>query len=279
MIRLLVDSTSDYLLEEIEERNMIMVPLNVNFGEESWLDAVEMKKDEFYDRLLHGSVLPKTSLPAPASFLEHFLQAKEKGEELICILLSSAISGTWQSAVTAKEMADYDGIYIIDSKSTTACVRVMGDYAAKLIAEGLSAKEIVEKVEALKGRVKVIAALDTLEYLQKGGRISKAAAVVGSLASIKPVITLDEEGSVAIMQKCLGRSKALSFVIDRLKQQDLDPDFPVYSVYTSGTVNCSKLESVLAEKNMKLAGRQQIGSVIGTHVGPEVYGLVFVVKE
>ncbi len=278
MIRICVDSTSDFSPEEIRELNMLMVPLTINFGEESYLDNVDLDRDSFYERLIHGDVLPKTSLAAPGQWLEVFEAAQSAGDELICITVSSAVSGTYQSALNAKEMLGYDGIYVIDSRSTSAAMRVLADQARWLIKCGLSAPEIAEQLEQLRERIHVIAALDTLDYLQKGGRLSKAAAAIGSLASIKPVITLDERGGIAMAQKCLGRSKALQFLLSHMKKQDLDPNFPLYSLYTYGTDNCQKLEDSLSQNAFPAPIRQRVNGVIGTHVGPEVYGLVYVTK-
>ena len=279
MIRILVDSTSDFAPAECEARNITMVPLSVNFGDDSFLDVVEMDKEEFYDRLVNGDVHPKTSQPAPAAFLEAFEEAKEKGDELICIMLSGAISGTYQNAVNAKMMSEYEKIHVIDSCSTSAAIRIMADYAEKLIGWGLSAEEIVERLEELKGRVRILAALDTLEYLQKGGRLSKAAAAIGTMASLKPVITLTREGDISVQQKCLGKARAQQYLLDQMKKVELDEDFPLYSLYTYGTENCEKMEDNMLKIGLKPEQRIRISSVIGTHVGPEVYGMIYVVKK
>ena len=279
MIRILVDSTSDFAPEECAARNMVMVPLNVNFGEESFQDVVELSKEEFYDRLINGSVHPKTSQPAPADFMDAFEAVKESGDELICIMLSSAISGTYQNAVNAKNMVEYDNIHVIDSCSTTAVIRIMADYAEKLISWNYSAEEIVKKLEELKGRVRILAALDTLEYLYKGGRLSKAAATIGTMASLKPVITLNREGAIDVVQKCLGKARAQQYLVDQMKKIKLDEEFPLYSIYTYGTVNCEKMEENMLKIGVKAEQRIRLSSVIGTHIGPEVYGVVYVVKE
>ncbi len=278
MTRFCVDSTADFTLEEVLSRNMALVPLTVNFGEESYLDTVELDKESFYERLIHGDILPKTSLAAPGQFLEVFEEVKAAGDELICITVSGAVSGTHQSALTAKDMVDYEGIYVIDSCSTSAAIRLLVDYGDWLLKCGCSAKETAAKLEELKGRVKVVAALDTLDYLQKGGRLSKAAAAIGSLASIKPIVTFDEGGNIAIAQKCLGRGKALQWLLCHMKKQELDPSFPLYSLYTYGTENCEKLEASLQKEGYSMASRQRVNGVIGTHVGPEVYGIVYVTK-
>ena len=276
MIRILVDSTADFSLVELKERNIDMVPLNVNFGDESLQDVVELSVDDFYDRLINGDVHPKTSLPSPACFMEKFEAAQEAGDELICILLSGGISGTCQSAINAKEMVGYDGIHIIDSKTTAAAIRILVETAEKMIAEGKSASEIVDFLEDLKGRTQICVALDTLEYLQKGGRLSKAAAAIGSMASLKPIITLNAEGQIEVAAKCLGRTKALAYICDVLKKLPDSKEYSLYSVYSHNSDNVEKLNAQLAKEGHVVSGTVQVGSTIGTHIGPGAYGVIYV---
>ena len=278
MIRILVDSTADFSLEELNARNIDMVPLNINFGDEGLQDIVDLSMEDFYERLIHGDVHPKTSLPSPAAFLEKFEAAQEAGDELICILLSGGLSGTCQSAINAKEMLEYEGIHIVDSKSTACVIRIMVEQAEKLIAVGKSAAEIVEVLEELKGRSQIFAAVDTLEYLQKGGRLSKAAATIGSLASLKPIITLNREGVLEVPGKCLGRTKALSWLLDALKKHPQDKSHKLYTIYTHGTENTEKLNEMLAKEGYDVAGTYHVGSTIGTHVGPGAFGIMYIRK-
>lgn len=279
MIRILLDSTADFSLEELKARNITMVPLSVNFGDESLQDIVELEINEFYDRLINGGVHPKTSLPSPAAFLEKFEEAQQAGDELICILLSGGLSGTVQSAINAKEMLDYEGIHIIDSKTAAAAIRIMVEHTEKRIAEGASAKEIVEELEELKGRTQIFAAVDTLEYLYKGGRLSKAAVTIGSMASLKPIITLNREGVLEVPGKCLGRTKALNFLLDALKKHPQDKNHKLYTIYTLGTENVVKLQELLTKAGHDFAGPTQIGSTIGTHVGPGTFGIIYVEEK
>ncbi len=279
MIRILIDSTADFSLEELKARKIEMVPLNVNFGEESLQDIVELSADAFYERLIHGGVHPKTSLPSPMAFLEKFEAAKEAGDELICILLSGGLSGTCQSAINAKEMLEYEGIHIIDSKSAACVIRILVDKAEEMIAEGKSAQEIVETLEELKGRGYISAAVDTLEYLQKGGRLSKAAAALGTLASLKPVIALNSEGALEVVGKCLGRGKAMNFMLDSLKKRPMDPNYKLYTIYTHGTENTEKLNELLVKEGYPVAGSYVLGSTIGTHVGPGAFGIAYIKEQ
>ena len=279
MIKILVDSSSDFDLAELNDKNVEFVPISITLEENNYKDGIDLNKDRLYEMLAGTELFPKTAQPSPADFVEIFEKAKECGDEMICILLSSGLSGTYQSAMLAKSMVDYEGIYVIDSLSATHPIRLMVTYAMRLRDQGMSGKEIVEKVESIKSRCKVIAAVDTLEYLCRGGRLSRASAAIGELANLKPIITLVEDGTLKVLGKCLGRLKATSFLLKQLEEVGYDPEFPVYSIYSYGTENVEKLEEKLAKADVKVACRHQIGATIGAHVGPGAFGIVFVEKQ
>lgn len=276
MIRIIVDSSADLTAEELKEKNIELLPLNVLLDGKTYQDGVNLERNQFYELLTSCEDFPKTSQPSPEAFINLFEDAKEKGDDLILILLSSGLSGTYQTAFMAKNMVEYDKVHIIDSLTATHMIHIMADYADKLRKEGLSAVEIVEKVEAIKLKVQVLAAVDTMEYLYRGGRVNKATAAIGELAKIKPIIRVNEEGKVVVTGKCLGKNKALRFIIDNLKNKNLNPDFPLYSVYTYGTENCEKLEEKMEKEGFVIKDRYQVGSSIGAHIGPGVFGIFFV---
>lgn len=276
MIRILVDSASDYQLEETKEKNMEFVPLQVNLNGKTYLDGINLGRDELFEIMESTGEFAKTSQPSPQAFLEIFEDVKEKGDELICILLSGALSGTFQSAVLAKDIADYDKIYLIDSKTGSYCNKVLADYAWNLVEEGLAAEAIVEKVEELKKRVKIIATLDTLEYLARGGRISKAIAAIGEVAKLKPMVTVTEDGHIVMSGKSLGINKGITSLVKQLQKDEIDTDFPLYTLYAYGTENCAKCEEKLETAGYKITSRMQIGATVGTHIGPEGVGIVYV---
>ena len=276
MTRIIVDSSSDYPRAEALEKGICVVPLTVTLDGKTYCDGQDLGKDEFFQLMEESDSVPKTSQVSPQAFLDVFKEAKAAGEDVVAITLSSALSGTWQSAQLGKTMADHDGVYIVDSLAASCLIMVMADYALKLSSEGLSAKEIAQALESLKGRVKVAASLDTLEYLHRGGRLPRAAATIGEMAKLKPVIHLTEEGKVGVLGACLGKKKSLDFVMKTLGKATLDPNFPVYTLYTYGTKNCEKLEARLVDAGTPSARRLQIGSVIGAHVGPEACGVLYV---
>lgn len=279
MIKILVDSSSELTKKEAEEKGFLFVPISVNIGGREYRDGVDLTKDKFYDLLVNGGEFPQTSQPSPQAFLELFEQAKKNGDEVVAILLSSALSGTYQSAVLAKQMVDYEGIYLIDSLTATGVIQILADYAKGLSEEGKGAAEVAERTDAFKARVHAIAMVDTLEFLQKGGRIGKTAAMIGELARLKPLITLTEDGRVGVIGKAIGKNKAMSFMMKWLEEHPVDEAFPSYSIFTSGTANCEQFEEKLEKHGIATAGRLQLGAAIGTHIGPNAFGIVYVGKE
>lgn len=278
MIRILVDSAADFSAEEAKARNMELVPINITFNDKNYLDGIDITKDEFYELLTSSETFPMTAQPSPQDFLDVFEDVKEKGDQLVYISLSSALSGTFQSATLAKSMVEYDEIYLVDSLSATRAIRLMAEYACKLREEGKDAATIAEEIENFRSRVVILAAVDTLEYLQKGGRLSKAAAAVGELANLKPIVTVTKEGTMAVPAKALGRNKALSTLVKLVTEKEIDTTFPIYSVFAVGEENTEKLEQKLGKEGVRVTKRLQIGSTIGCHVGPGAFGVIFVTK-
>lgn len=278
MIRILVDSAADFSAEEAKARNMELVPINITFGDKNFRDGIDITKDEFYELLTTSGIFPMTAQPSPQDFVDVFEDVKEKGDQLVYISLSSGLSGTFQSATLAKNMVEYDDIYLVDSLSATRAIRLMAEYACKLREEGKDAAFIAEELEAFRSRVVIYAAVDTLEYLHKGGRLSKAAAAVGELANLKPIINVTKEGTMAVPAKALGRNKALSTLVKMVTEKEIDTTFPIYSVYAVGEENTQKLEEKLGKEGVRVTKRLQIGSTIGCHVGPGAFGVIFVTK-
>lgn len=278
MIRILVDTAADYNKEEFETNGVEKVSMKIIVGDKTYNDAVDLGKDQFYELLTQNEEFPKTSQPSPQDFLEIFEDVKEKGDEIICINLSSALSGTCQSAMLAKQMVDYDKIYLVDSLSASVGIKILAETAKKMIKENKPAQEIAAELDELKKRVKIFAGVDTLEYLYKGGRLSKAAAAIGETVNIKPIITVTEEGTVGIAKKCIGKKQAVMNVKKLIKDKGIDTNYPVYSVYTYGTENLDLLEEKLSAEDINITERCQIGASIGAHVGPGAFGLIYVTK-
>ncbi|MBR7132378.1 MAG: DegV family protein [Clostridia bacterium] len=277
MIKILVDSASD-CRKQYGKYDLFM-PISINIDGTEYRDGVDIDANGFYKLLMSCVDFPKTSQPSPQAFLEIFEQIKADGDELIYFALSSKLSGTYQGACIAKDMTDYDGIHIIDTRTATHMIGLLADHAHRLINAGLSAKEIVKQCEKLKSRVKVLAGLDTLEYLYRGGRLSKTSATVGKIADIKPIITVSENGTVEVVGKMLGKARAMNSIVQKLNSIKLDKDFPLYSLYTFGEENCEGLEQKLKDEGYEISRRLQVGSTIGAHIGPGVYAVLFVTEQ
>ncbi len=275
MIKILVDSSADCNLQD--EIIDLMVPISVNIDGKEYQSGIDLTSDKFYELLQSANDFPRTSQPSPQAFIEIFEQAKNAGDQLIYLCLSSRLSGTYQGALIAKEMVDYDNIYIIDTLGVTHIIGVLAAFARSLINEGFEAGEIVDKCEELKGKIKLYAGVDTLEYLYKGGRLSRASATVGELTGIKPIITVSD-GRVEVVAKALGKARAMNTLLEKIKSHKINTDFPVYSLYTYGTENIEALEEKLKQNGYSIADRLQVGSTIGAHVGPGVYAVMFVEK-
>ena len=277
MIRILVDTSSDYTVEEIRAKGMELAPLHITLGEQDYRDAYDLSKDKFYELLTSNEEVPKTSQPTPQDFVEIFERAQENGDDLICILLSSKLSGTFQSATLAKSIVEYDNIHLVDSLGATHMIRIMADHAQELAAAGKSVQEITAVLEEMKSKIKVLAVVDTLEYLCKGGRVNRATAAIGEMAKVKPMITVSE-GEVAVIGKSLGKNKAIGNLLKALEECEVDDRFPIYSVSTLGEENCEVFETRLTAAGYQFKERLQVGATIGTHVGPGVFGIIFVQK-
>ena len=275
MIKIMLDAASD---SKNNHPYDYYIPLTVDIGGKSYKDGIDLKPQRFYKLLTGSKDFPKTSQPSPEDYLPAFEEAKANGDEIIYLCISSALSGTLQSANIAKEMAEYEGIHIVDTKSGTHMIGMLARYAQKLVQEGLSSAEIVEKVLEVRQRQVVFAGLQTLEYLYKGGRLSRGSAAIGTVANIKPIITVSQEGKVESFAKAIGVKRAIGTIVKQVQQFEIDEDFEVWSLCTVENENCEALEAALAEAGIQVTGRMQVGPTIGAHVGPGVYGIAFVKK-
>ena len=280
-VQILVDSTADFSAMEIEKRQITCIPMTVAFGNEQYTDGVNLTKEEFFVKLMNEKDFPKTSQPSPARFAEYFEQAKENGDDVVAILISGALSGTIQSATIAKDIAEHDGVYIVDSKSATLGIRLLVDRAVRMRDQGKSAQEIVDTLEDLKPRIRLYAGLDTLEYLQKGGRISKAAASIGRLAGIKPIVTISQEGEVAVCGKQRGNKHVFRQIIKYVEADMPDENYPVYFLYSADKKNCISFIQTMQKNGLDFGKikTREIGPTIGSHIGPGAFGIVYIAKE
>lgn len=278
-VKIIIDSTTD-LIESVKEKVEI-VPLTIRFDDEEFIDGVTIDHKMFYEKLIESDTIPTTSQATPSAFIPVFDKVKENGDSAVVINLSSKLSGTYQSACLAA--ADYDNIYVVDSTSVAIGAGVLVEYALSLVEEGLSAEEIAKKIEEKKNDVIIVAMLDTLEYLKKGGRISAAVAFAGGVLNIKPVVSL-ENGEIKMLGKARGSKQGNNLLVQEIeKAGGVDFNMPLLLGYTG-------LSDILLKKYVEDSSAlwahakselnsSVIGSTIGTHVGPGAVAVAFFKKN
>ncbi|TAH72886.1 MAG: DegV family protein [Anaerolineaceae bacterium] len=268
-IRIITDSTSDISINQAVQMNITLVPLKVIFGDMEYKEGVDITIDGFYEKLVKAERLPTTSQPSPDDFLKYFKEGKEAGDSIIVLVIAAKLSGTYQSAMIAKEMADYDDIHIIDSDTTTCALRILVEQAVKLRDEGAKTDDIVASLMELKDRVVLLAMVDTLEFLHKGGRLSKSSAILGTLLKFKPIINV-KEGAIGVVGKERGVNKAIGRILEVMDEfGEIDTEYPVHLGFTAQDDQCKVLKDKLTEK-YRLNGMimHPVGCVVGTHAGP-----------
>ena len=273
--RIIVDSTAD-LMPEFKSR-VHAVPLTVNFGDEEYIDGVTIDHKAFYEKLIESDVLPTTSQATPDAFMKEFEKAKEANEAAVVITLASKFSGTYQSAMIAA--ADYENIYVVDSTSAAMGSGILVELAFRLLDEGKNAEEIAAILEEEKKKIIIVALVDTLEYLKKGGRISKAVAFAGGVLNIKPVLSV-VDGEINMLGKARGSKMGNNLLVEEInKAGGIDFGKPVLLGY-SGISDALLLKYIedsrhIWEGNLKEVRYTTEGSVIGTHAGPDAGVVAF----
>ena len=272
--KIIVDSTAD-LLPEFEQR-VIKVPLSVRFGDEEYIDGITMDRKTFYEKLIESDTIPTTSQASPSAFADVYEKLQD-GEEAVVITLSSKLSGTYQSAMIAS--ADFNNVYVVDSKSVAIGAAILTELALKLADAGMSAKEIADKIEEEREKIVIVALVDTLEYLKKGGRISKTVAFAGGVLNIKPVLSF-VKGEINLLGKARGSKQGNNLLVQEIERAGgVDFSKPVLLGFT-GISDALLLKYIEDSKSLWQDGIDEvrytmIGSVIGTHAGPGAVAVAF----
>ena len=280
-IKILTDSASDITQKEAESLGITVIPLVVNFGEESFRDGVDLDHNGFYSKLIETDEFPKTSQVPPYEFEEYYKKLTENGDEVLCITLSSKLSGCFQSANIAAE--DFgDKVRVVDSLNVTIGQRILIEMALDLINKGRSIDEIVEKIEEEKKHIHLIALLDTLEYLKKGGRISATVAAAGTLLNIKPVVSV-VDGEVIFLGMARGSKNGNNKLMELVKKENgINFTKPLSLAYTGHSRNMldKYLEDSTSIYETYISSGKElpihtVGCTIGTHIGPGAIALAF----
>ena len=277
-IKILVDSASDISKEEAAELGVVVLPMLVSFGDEEYYDGVDITPRQFYEKLIEGDELPKTSQITPFRFEEAYKEHTKNGDELVVITISSKLSGTYNAAKQAA-VGFEDKVRVVDSLNACIGERLLCQYGVRLIGQGVSLDELTAELERVKSKINVMAVIGTLEYLKKGGRISAAVAFAGEMLSLKPVVAV-VDGEVKVVGKALGSKKGNN-LLNRLVAEKGGIDFSM----PFGTV-WSGLDKTMLEKYVKDSSALWaestdsvpsyiLGGTIGTHIGPGAVGVAF----
>jgi DegV family protein with EDD domain len=276
-IKIVTDSTADLPLEIVKKYNIEVLPLTVHFGEESYRDGIDIKFPEFLEKMRSCDIFPTTSQVNPQSFYECFEGYIKEEYKIICINISSKLSGTYQSACIARDMLESKDIMVIDSLNVTSGLGLLVLKACRLRDEGFSVKEIEQEILRLIPHVKSALAFESLENLVKGGRLSKAAGVIGGLLGIRPIIEI-ENGELAVMDKVRGGKKAVKTILDYIDKKGLKED------ETSIVLNAENKDIVEILKDSMNSRKAdfiecEVGCVVGTHSGTGACGIFFIEKS
>lgn len=277
-VRIAIDSASDITKKEADEKKLMFLPMEIQWGEEHYHDGMDLTPTEFFEKLIESDLLPKTSQITPYRFEEIIEEVLAQGDELVIITLSSKLSGTYFSAVSAA--GEYtDRVFVVDSKNACIGERLLIEYALRLREQGMGAAELAGRLETKKEDICLLALLGTLEYLKKGGRISPLVAFAGEKLGIKPVISI-VDGEVSLLGKARG-SKVGNNLLMKMVQDSGGIDFSLpYATAYSGMED-SILRKYIADSESLWESQTdalpvyQIGSTIGTHIGPGAIAVAF----
>jgi DegV family protein with EDD domain len=273
VVRIVTDSTADLAEAQQRAAGITVVPLNVRFGDQVFRDHVDLSGDDFFARLKTSPQLPKTSQPAVGAFEEVFRRYRDAGDDVVAVLISGKVSGTVGAASTAARSVDGEHIDVIDSFTTSMALGFLAIEAARLAKTGADRKLVAELVRELVPRARVLAAVDTLTYLEKGGRIGRARALLGSLLNVKPLITL-QDGEVAPLGRARGRPQAIDRLVELLQRDGKLSHLAV--LHGGAPTDAQRLKERVAgnypELEIPIA---ETGAVIGTYTGPGVIGFTY----
>lgn len=279
MVRIITDSTCDISKEEQLQMGITVIPLTVNFGDNSYKDGIEISREEFYSKLGEAENLPTTSQVNPAGFEEEFQKAIDEGDEVVAILIASELSGTYQSAVIAADTVESEHIHLVDSKTVTMGLALLIKEAVRLRDKGLNGSKIAEEIEKLSKRVRIVALIDTLKYLKMGGRLSAASAVIGGFLGIHPLLKV-QAGAIHPVGKVRSIKAGIRKLQEFLEEEEADFSYGISFGHSNAPErldNCMEyMKPYIKTEDFIICN---IGTVVGTHAGPGAVGIGYVTKE
>lgn len=278
-VRFIIDAGCDLTVQQAAELDVILIPMTIHFDNREYRSGIDLSHQDFYKMLSEEKELPTTSQPTPYEFETAYQRIKDNGDEAVVLCVSSVLSGTYQSASIARDGFE-DCIYVVDTKAVSLAQKILLDYAISLKQQGLSAKEIVQELDSKKANVCAYGAVETLDYLIKGGRLSKAAGAVGSVLGIRPILHLNE-GALSVAGKARGAKGAITMTHNLIAELGVDFTMPFAIGYTGNDPHV--IDPYLDASNCVWDGHDvpvyNVGSTVGTHTGPGLFIAAFFKKS
>lgn len=275
-IKIITDSTADLPKEIYEKYDIEVLPVLINFKEESYLDGIEINPDKVFEKIEKDNILPTTGQIIPTRFIETYQKYLDEGYKILSIHMSSAMSGTYQSACIAKNTLENDDIILVDSQNIAPALGILVLKAAVLLEKGNSLDDTFKIIDSVKYNVKTLMCFESLEYLIRGGRISKTAGMVGSVFGIKLILDI-KDGLMSVKDKIRGNKKAIKKIISELEEAQLDEDVPILLVDAKNVEIKAAFLEYLQKNNMKYT-ECPLGSSVCIHSGPNCCGLIYLTK-
>ena len=281
MVKIITDSAADLEPEELQRLNVDCVPFTISFGRQEYQENENLTKTQFYNLIRTEKSFPHTSQPGPFAYVSALEKAQQEGDEAVVITISSALSGSCQGAVAAKDILEYEQCHIVDSLNATGGQRILVEQAAKLRDEGKSAKEIAAVLEKMRSKVTLYACINTLEFLYRGGRLPKTSYALGTAAQVKPILRVLPDGRAEIPTKTLGMKRGMAYLWNQINSKLPDPAYPLYVLYTGIQKSGNALREFLNEKGLFIPAERmmEVGATIGSHIGPNACGVVYVAAQ
>lgn len=276
-IKIITDSTVDLPKELLEKMDVEVLPVLINFGEESYLDGIEITLDEVFKKIENGDTFPTTAQIVPNRFVEAFEKYLNQGYKVLAVLMSSGMSGTYQSACLAKQMLETEDVQVVDSQTITSGLGLLVIEAAKLRDEGLKFEEIVKRLDETKKHINSSLSFDSLDNLVRGGRIPRAVSVVTGMLGIKLILEV-KDGVMALKGKVRGSKKAVKKIISDMEELGIRKDLPVIVVNVNNDEICNALKAYLEENNIDYI-EGPVGCSVGIHSGDKAVGVFFVSEK
>ena len=275
-ITLITDSTCDLDPKFLESEGIQFAPLKVLFGEKEYVDKLDLTNPEFYELMRNSKELPTTSQVNPGEFYDLFSKAIEAGNQVVGIFLSSELSGTYNSAVVAKEMLGSEQIHLIDSRTVSFALGLMVSRIQKMIDAGVGLTDILKEADEMIEKSQLYGMLDTLENLKKGGRLSSGTAMIGKMLNLKPIIEVNE-GLVNVAEKARGSKKGMAWMIDQLEKSYPEGEIKILGVaHANNKEKAAELKTLLLQRfKIDEIMDIEIGSVVGTHAGEGAVGITY----